>query len=243
MVFDNNNLDGRPTCAPNNWNKHFRIFYLTEKMRCQNDVAFASLCDRVGRGSITEDDLNYLKSRVQSTEAENENFKSGKLSTIVTTNLKRNLVNMEKLSTLLPNEREYSCNSVDRITNLPSGQKIPERLKTNLGKTGNLETELKLKVGAPVVITSNHSKQKFREDGFVNGARGYVQSIQVSKEDPEKVDIIWVVFKHESICKLYRFSLVTPVFRGRVFCGGWGTSFPLQLAKPSFAYPKDLLIS
>ena len=60
---------------------------------------------------------------------------------------------MEKLRTLLPNEKEYTCNSVDRITNLPSGKKVPERLKSNLGKTGNLETELKLKVGAPVVIT------------------------------------------------------------------------------------------
>ena len=97
MVFDNNNLDGRPVCAPSNWKKNFRIFYLTEKMRCQNDSEFASLCDRVGRGNITEDDSNYLKSRVQCTDAENENenFKSGKLSIIVTTNPKRNQVNME----------------------------------------------------------------------------------------------------------------------------------------------------
>ena len=38
--------------------------------------------------------------------------------------------------------------------------------KGNLGKTGNLETELVLKVGAPVVITSNHSKQKYKDDNF-----------------------------------------------------------------------------
>ena len=252
MVFDNNNLDGRPVCAPSNWKKNFRIFYLTEKMRCQNDSAFASLCDRVGRGNITEDDSNYLKSRVQCTEAENENenFKSGKLSIIVTTNPKRNQVNMEKLTTLLPNEKEYTCNSVDRITNLPSGQKVPERLKSNLGKTGNLETELKLKVGAPVVITTNHIKQKYSEDGIVNGARGYVQSLQVSKEDPEKVDIIWVVFKNESVGKLYRFEhsyllkdyspghkLATPIFpTRRTFTENFGgveyqrTNFPLSLA-------------
>ena len=57
MVFENNNLDGRPACAPSNWNQNFRIFYLTEKMRCQNDAVFASLCDRVGRGNINEEDL------------------------------------------------------------------------------------------------------------------------------------------------------------------------------------------
>ena len=157
---------------------------------------------------------------------------------------------MEKLRTLLPNEKEYTCNSVDRITNLPSGKKVPERLKSNLGKTGNLETELKLRVGAPVVITSNHDKQKFREDGFVNGARGYVQSIQVCKGDPEKVDVIWVVFTRESICKRYRFEhshllkdynpghkLATPVLPTRKnFTEEFGgveyqrTNYPLSLA-------------
>ena len=88
--------------------------------------------------------------------------------------MKRNLVNSKKLIQLLPDVKEYSCNSVDRVTNLPSGHKVPQRMKTNPGKTGNLETELKLKVGAPIVLTSNHSKQKYRKDGIVNGARGYV---------------------------------------------------------------------
>ena len=79
-------------------------------------------------------------------------------------------------------------------------------MKDNPGKTGNLLSELNLKVGAPVVITTNHSKQKYREDGIVNGARGYVQSIQTSKENSDKVEIIWVIFNKESIGKLYRFE-------------------------------------
>ena len=221
-------------------------------MRCQNDPLFSSLCDRVGRGKITEEDEMYLRSRVLATESENENenFKCGKLSIIVTTNMKRNYVNTKKLMELIPNEKEYSCNSVDRVTNLPSGHKVPERLKTNPGKTGNLETELILKIGAPVVITSNHSKQKYREDGIVNGARGYVQSIMVSKEDPEKVDLIWIVFNRETIGKLYRFEyahllkeynpghrLATPIFPTRKnFTEKFGiveyqrTNFPLSLA-------------
>ena len=95
MAFDRNHLDGRPACAPSHWNENFRIFYLTEKMRCKSDQVFSSLCDRVGRGKITDADEVYLNSRVKSTESENENdmFKCGKLSIIVTTNMKRNLVN------------------------------------------------------------------------------------------------------------------------------------------------------
>ena len=88
-------------------------------------------------------------------------------------------------------------------SNLPA-RKIPERFKDNPSKTANLQTELKLKVGAPVLITSNHSKKKYKEDGLVNGARGFVQAIQVSREDPERVEVVWVVFNKESVGRLYR---------------------------------------
>ena len=141
------------------------------------------MCDRVGRGKITDDDEKFLRSRVVATDSENcnDNFKSGNLSIIVTTNLKKDFVNKCKLDQLLPNIKEYTCNSIDRVTNLPCGRKLPEKLKENPGNTGNLQTELKLKVGAPIVITSNHSKQKYREDGIVNGARGYVQAYKSLK--------------------------------------------------------------
>ena len=252
MVFDRNKLDGRPACAPSHWNENFRIYYLTEKMRCQNDLNFSNLCDRVARGKITDDDEIFFKSRIKSTDSENnnENFKLGKLSIIVTTNPKRDIINSEKLIQLIPHEKEFLCDSIDRITNLPGGQKVPERLKTNPGKTGNLETELRLKVGAPVVITTNHSKQIYREDGIMNGARGYVHLISVSKQDSEKVDIIWVIFIQETIGRRYRFDhsyllkdynpgnkLATPILPTRqTFTEKFGsveyqrTNFPLSLS-------------
>ena len=85
------------------------------------DPDFSSLCDRVGRGKITKDDEKFLISRIQTTELENDNeqFKQGKILIIVTTNKKRNVVNSIKLSELLPNEKLYSCNSIDYILNLP----------------------------------------------------------------------------------------------------------------------------
>ena len=252
MVFDRSKLDGRPKCAPSHWNENFRVYFLTEKMRCQHDPVFSSLCDMVARGNITDEVERYLNSRVQETESENDNdkFKYGHLSIIVTTNPKRNLINEQKLDQLLPNEKEYHCDSTDRITNLPCGNKVPKRLKGNLGKTGNLETELVLKIGAPVVITTNHDKQIYKDDGIMNGARGYVQSIMVSKLDPEKVDLVWVVFNQESIGRRYRFDhshllkdhnpghkLATPIFPTRNnFTEEFGsveyqrTNFPLSLA-------------
>ena len=177
-------------------------------MRSQKDPQFSDLCDRVGRGNINEDDQIYLNSRVQTTDSENsnENFKTGKLSIIVTTNAKKDFVNNQKLTDLLPNEKQYYCNSTDRVTNLPGGFKLPDKVNKNPGHTGNLQVQLKIKVGAPIVITTNHSKQKYREDGIVNGARGYVHAVQVSKDDQDKVDIVWIVFNNENVGRLYRFE-------------------------------------
>ena len=112
--------------------------------------------------------------------------------------------NHRKLDQLLPQEKEYICNSIDHIVNLPGKDALPENIKRNPAKTGNLLTQLKLKVGAPVVVTVNHAKQKYRDDGIVNGARGYVHAIQTSKNDPDKVDVVWVVFNDENVGRLYR---------------------------------------
>ena len=208
LVTDHSNLDGRPKCAPSHWQENFKIFYLTEKMRNQTDPQFAAICDRVKLGNLIQEDVDFFKSRIIEcpSEMQNENFKSGKLSIIVTTNAKKDLINREKLEKLLPNEPVFECNSIDRSVNLPVENKLPECFKRNAGKTGNLETQLRLKVGAPVVITVNHSKRKYREDGIINGSRGYVSAIQVSKSDPKKVDIVWVVFNDPKIGKLYRFE-------------------------------------
>ena len=208
LVTDKNSLDGRPACAPSHWNDNFRIFYLTEKMRSAQDPDFSELCDRVGLDEITDKDEEWFKSRILPTESENDNekFKSGVFSIIVTTNKKRDLINKEKLDKLIPNEKSYTCNSVDRATNLPKNSRIPTSFKNNPSKTANLETELVLKVGAPVVITVNHSKQKYRDDGFCNGARGYVQSIQMSKENADLVDIVWIVLNKEDAARQYRFD-------------------------------------
>ena len=73
--------------------------------------------------------------------------------------------------------------AVDRCTNLEKPPEVPSKL--SLTQTGGLESTLSLKNDAPVVITSNHPQSKFKEDGIVNGARGFVDSIQVSKTDPK----------------------------------------------------------
>ena len=127
-------------------------------MRCQNDPEFSELCDRVGKGNITLEDENYFKSRILSTPLEDENvhFKEGKISIVVTTNKRREEINIEKLEKLLPNAKTYTCFSTDRTINVSKANDLPKDMPYT--QTGQLPPKLQIKIGAPVVITTNHSK-------------------------------------------------------------------------------------
>ena len=46
MIFEKSTLDRRPACAISHWDDHFRIYYLTQKMRCIGDLEFNLICDR-----------------------------------------------------------------------------------------------------------------------------------------------------------------------------------------------------
>ena len=157
IIMDNNHLDGRPDFSPSHWKENFVVFYLTEKMRSHSDLEFSSLCDRVGRNRITAEDEIFLKSRIKESpnEKDNESFKTGKLSIIVTTNRKRQEINENKLSSLLPTDRSYISEAIDRATNLENAPEVPE----NMPITKTLEKNLILKSNAPVVITSNAAKK------------------------------------------------------------------------------------
>ena len=205
-VYQGNSLDGRPKIAPSHWDEHFRIFYLTEKMRSQKDPEFSSLCDRIGNGTYTEEDIKFLQSRIIDTESENhnDNFKSGHISIIVTTNRVRQEINDHKLDTLLPSNDEFFSLADDHCTNLEDPPPVPDKM--SLTQTGGLEKLLTLKEDAPIVITCNHQKAKYKEDGIVNGARGFIDSLQISKTDTRKIEVIWVVFKDSNVGKLVRFD-------------------------------------
>ena len=207
FIFEKNHLDDRPSISPSHWDDHFRIYYLSDKMRNQKDPVFASLCDRVGNGTYTKDDLFHLQSCVRETESENENenFKNGTVSIIVLTNNVRQEINAHKLNTLLQQKKSFTSVAMDKCTNLENPPEIPQKL--TITQTGGLETTIILKNDAPIVITSNHPQAKYKEDGIVNGAKGYVDSVQVSIKDPERIDVVWVVFKDMNVGKLLRYDL------------------------------------
>ena len=145
--------------------------------------------------------MEYLQKLVRpcpSTD-ENENFKTGKTSIIVTTNEKRKGINREKIEKLLPYEATVILSATDRSTNISTPPQLTDDI--NYTNTGNLAKSLILKVGAPIILTVNHTKAKYREDGIVNSARGYVDSFQMDVGNENVVKAIWVVFQNKNIGK------------------------------------------
>ena len=54
------------------------------------------------------------------------------------------------------------------------------------------------------MITSNHQDAKYKNNGIVNGSRGYIDSIHTSKQNPDEVEIIWVRFSDDKTGQMLR---------------------------------------
>ena len=151
---------------------------------------------------MTEKDVDFFKSKVITDEIpleqENSNFQSGEINIIVTTNEAREEINLTKLRTLLPNEKEYVCLSSDKMTNRAGS--VPEG-SVSFSASHGMMTNLIIRKGAPIMMTLNHTVAEYKEDGLCNGLCGYIDFIQVNPQDPEQVDIIWMVPKSKNVGK------------------------------------------
>ncbi len=155
--------------APNIWRENFTCFELTEVMRQKDDQLFCGILNRMREGNHTEHDVNVIRRNCEL----KQNVEVGDFLHIphfYHTNSERNTHNQKVLLA-----KEGQCISVKAIdictqTNLPKKER--ERIEANVKKlealhlTGNLETELQLKVGLPYDMTTNVDT----EDGLVNGA-------------------------------------------------------------------------
>merc|ERR1712079_380816 len=120
MIWENSYLDGRVDMSPNHWKERFQIFYLTQKMRSQ-DEEFSVVSDKVRKGICDSEVSKYMRNHVRSCPNENDKsyYASGKLSIIVTSNAERQRINHEKLHLLLPSKKTYVIEAKDECTNVP----------------------------------------------------------------------------------------------------------------------------
>ena len=207
FVWETSSLDNRLGISPNHWDDHFKIYYLTQKMRSQ-DNEYSDISDEVRKGNCDDNVTEYLRNHVGSCPSENDNEKyaSGKFCIIVIGNNKREAINYEKLEKLIPHKKSFYSDAKDKCTNNPNAPKVSEKLP--ITRTGQLPTKIRFKEGAPVMITSNHIISKYKNNGIVNGARGYIDSIQPSSSDPDVAEVVWVRFNDDKIGQLLRIDSV-----------------------------------
>ena len=62
-------------------------------------------------------------------------------------------------------------------------------------------TNLIIRKNAPIMMTTNHTVARFKEDGLCNGLCGYIDFIQVNSQNPEIVDIIWMMPESKNVGK------------------------------------------
>ena len=221
MIWDKSYIDSRSQVASNLWDDNFKIFYLTMKMRSR-DEKYSEVCDQVRRGELTSEVVNYLKKREVPCPSENdlEKYQQGKMSIIVTKNVDRQKINIEKLNSLIPDEPSVIVASADKATNVPNPPPIPHDLP--LTRTGQLESSFTFKKGAPVMITANSQEPKYKANGIINGVRGYIDSFQY--DDDGSLLAIWVRFNDDKTGQLLRIDnihqphqpqdkLAVPIFR------------------------------
>ena len=203
LIWETSHIDARPDIAPMYWDEHFSIYYLKEKMRSQ-DNEFSIICDKVRKGICDSSIQKYMKLHVKKCPNANDHemYKSGKLCIIVTTNEERERINNEKLHQLLPEKKSYIVSSSDEATNIANPPPLLDNLP--MSKTGQLERQIVFKEGAPVMITTNHENKKYKNNGIVNGSRGYIDSIQTVKGNPDVAEIIWVRFNDDKTGQLLR---------------------------------------
>ena len=203
MIWEQSFMDGRTALAPNLWDLNFKIYYLTQKMR-STDAEYSNVCDQVRKGNITPEISEYLQKCVKPCPDEDNlrKYQQGKFSIIVTNNRDRNRINHEKLEKLLPNKPSVVISSSDKSTNVLNPPKVRKSLA--LTQTGQLESEVVFKEGAPIMVTSNSQDLKYKKNGIVNGVRGYIDSFQYSKENPSFLEYIWDRFNDDKIGQLLR---------------------------------------
>lgn len=158
------------------YEKPFRIVELQEVHR-QNDKTFIELLNNIRIGNVTKEIIDKINSRYIPVEDDN------KLITLTPTRAAADLVNKEKLSRLTNKEYTYYGElsgdfSIDEVPN---------------------DFELKLKVGAQIIMIKNDSARR-----WINGSIGYISELG---DDFVKINIdgfnytvnkeIWTKFKYK----------------------------------------------
>ena len=167
------------------WRK-FQMVELTEVMRQRGDFEFISLLNEIREGEIDDHVVNTLKSRF---------LKEKSFPQHVVQMFADNKPAKERNETQL-NTIDTQLLLIDAIDEIPkdivlSQSQIDAIKQRKMSETGNLESQLKLKIGAQVMLTSNLDI----DDRLVNGLVGTVKQIKYKNNE---VSVVYMKFNNNN---------------------------------------------
>ena len=163
------------------WRK-FQMVELTEVMRQRGDFEFISLLNKIREGEIDDHVENTLKSCFLK-----ENIFPQHVVHMFAENKTAKKHNETQLNTL-----DIQLILTDATDEIPKGTVLSQSQiyaikQRKMSETGNLESQLKLNIGAQVMLTSNLDI----DDRLVNGLVGTVKQIKYKNNE---VSIVYVKF-------------------------------------------------
>ena len=194
-IFANNSCD-YTSLAPNLWQKHFKVFELTEIMRQKDDATFARLLNRIREGNQTDEDLNLLKSRSISFEDSKYQDLKNELH-LFPCNAAVDTHNANMFDNINTEKTKIEC--FDIVLGEDSDEVKQQILGQIKGKktndTGNLSEMLKVAVGLHYDTTHNVSIA----DGICNGTPCVLRKIHYMEKQKSVPSCLWVEFPDSTI--------------------------------------------
>ena len=201
-IFSDNEstFDSLYAClAPNVWQDLFTLFELDEIMRQKDDLSFAELLCRLRTCTLTETDLQVLRSRMIKPHSQSYPKKAmhvcAKRKDVFEHN--ENIFNTCTSNKCVVTALDAVCGDLD----IHVKNKLLEDLQGQReDKTCGLPYYLNIGEGLPYEISSNLDLS----DGLVNGSCGTLKKIDYRIRNCLRPSILWIKFEEEKIGKMAR---------------------------------------
>ena len=203
----------------------FKLHELTEVMR-QKDKEFAHFLCRIREECPEEnsaDDL-LLRSCEIPVPFEHNDYPRNVLH-VFAQNIPANSYN-EMMLNSLDGELMISA-AVDSVSGAYGGQKV--QFSEKMSDTGNLKSELKMKVGCRVMLTQNLDVV----DGLTNGAYGKVMGFIQKPDDQTKIHCVMVKFDNQNAGKQFKRNIWREDYPDCVPIKRVEANFPISSGKKS----------
>ena len=175
--------------------KKFEIVILRHNHRQGEDKIYADILNRFRIGEVTEEDEKVLESRVRPL---NHPDIPSKALVVTCRNLEVNQINLDRLLLIEEDEKV-----IDSLTRTNTQKHFKPRIDAGGNVSGTpLQRQLKLKIGAKVMLTYNINTF----DCLTNGALGEVLGFKLNQD--ETVKEVYVHFQDEDCGKETRKNLI-----------------------------------